>query len=92
MTTDGRSLTAVGGQPFFDHLVERFYEHVAVDPVLLQLYPEQHDLGPARERLALTADSLALAEKSFHLGESDLVALLRARSMSPSVMASLHSS
>ena len=44
---------AVGGQQFFDHLVERFYAHVADDPVLLQLYPEQHDLGPARERLAL---------------------------------------
>ena len=44
---------AVGGQPFFDHLVERFYAHVAADPVLLQLYPEQRDLGPARERLAL---------------------------------------
>ena len=44
---------AVGGQDFFDHLVERFYAHVAADPVLLALYPDQHDLGPARERLAL---------------------------------------
>lgn len=44
---------AVGGQPFFDRLVERFYEHVATDEVLLRLYPEQDDLGPARERLAL---------------------------------------
>jgi hemoglobin len=44
---------AVGGQPFFDRLVERFYDHVAADPVLLQLYPDQVDLGPARERLAL---------------------------------------
>lgn len=44
---------AVGGQPFFDRLVERFYDHVATDDVLLRLYPEQDDLGPARERLAL---------------------------------------
>lgn len=44
---------AVGGQPFFDRLVERFYDHVAADPVLLRLYPDQVDLGPARERLAL---------------------------------------
>lgn len=43
---------AVGGQVFFDHLVERFYAHVAEDPVLLRLYPDQVDLGPARERLA----------------------------------------
>ena len=44
---------AVGGQPFFDRLVERFYDHVASDPVLLRLYPDPDDLGPARERLAL---------------------------------------
>ncbi|MFZ4668897.1 MAG: globin [Microthrixaceae bacterium] len=44
---------AVGGQPFFDALVERFYEHVEADPVLLSLYPEPDDLGPARQRLAL---------------------------------------
>lgn len=44
---------AVGGQAFFDRMVERFYAHVAVDPVLLELYPDQVDLEPARERLAL---------------------------------------
>jgi hemoglobin len=44
---------AVGGQPFFDRLVDRFYDHVATDDVLLRLYPEQDDLGPAQERLAL---------------------------------------
>jgi hemoglobin len=44
---------AVGGQPFFDRLVERFYAQVAADDVLLVLYPDQRDLGPARERLAL---------------------------------------
>jgi hemoglobin len=45
--------TAVGGQLFFDRLVERFYVRVAADDVLLRLYPDQDDLGPARERLAL---------------------------------------
>lgn len=45
--------TAVGGQPFFDRLVARFYDRVAGDEVLLSLYPDQVDLGPARERLAL---------------------------------------
>ena len=44
---------AVGGQVFFDRLVERFYATVATDTVLLPLYPDQQDLGPARERLAL---------------------------------------
>jgi hemoglobin len=44
---------AVGGQVFFDRLVERFYATVATDEVLLPLYPDQADLGPARERLAL---------------------------------------
>ncbi len=44
---------AVGGQSFFDNLVERFYARVATDPVLLRLYPEQTDMGPAIERLAL---------------------------------------
>ena len=43
----------VGGQPFFDRLVDRFYDAVAEDPVLLRLYPDQVDLGPARTRLAL---------------------------------------
>jgi hemoglobin len=44
---------AVGGQTFFDRLVEGFYARVADDPVLLPLYPDQADLAPARERLAL---------------------------------------
>jgi len=43
----------VGGMPFFERLVDRFYEGVAADPVLLRLYPDQSDLGPARHRLAL---------------------------------------
>ena len=41
----------VGGQPFFDALVDRFYEGVAADPVLRPLYPE--DLTESRTHLAL---------------------------------------
>jgi hemoglobin len=44
---------AVGGMAFFERLVDRFYEGVAADPVLLRLYPEPEDLGPARHRLTL---------------------------------------
>ena len=43
----------VGGQPFFDRLVDRFYVGVEGDPVLLRLYPDPADLGGARRRLAL---------------------------------------
>jgi hemoglobin len=43
----------VGGQPFFDRLVDRFYEGVEGDDVLLSLYPDQSDLAGARRRLAL---------------------------------------
>ena len=41
----------VGGQPFFQTLVERFYEGVAVDPLLRPMYP--HDLSGPKERLTL---------------------------------------
>jgi hemoglobin len=43
---------AIGGEPTFRRLVDAFYAGVAVDPVLLSLYPED-DLGPAAERLRL---------------------------------------
>ena len=43
----------VGGLPFFVGLVDRFYKGVALDPVLLPLYPEPDDLAPARRRLSL---------------------------------------
>ncbi len=43
---------AAGGSETFEHLVRRFYEGVANDPVLRPLYPEE-DLGPAEERLRL---------------------------------------
>ena len=42
----------VGGMPFFERLVDRFYEGVAADDVLRPLYPEQ-DLAGARRRLML---------------------------------------
>ena len=44
---------AVGGMPFFERLVDAFYEGVATDEVLLPLYPEQPDLTGARHRLTL---------------------------------------
>jgi len=42
---------AVGGQPYFDDLVHRFYEAVAADDVLRPLYPD--DLEPSERHLAL---------------------------------------
>ncbi|MGH2629813.1 MAG: globin [Actinomycetota bacterium] len=43
----------VGGMAFFEALVDRFYEGVAADPVLLRLYPQPDDLAPARRHLTL---------------------------------------
>jgi len=43
----------VGGDDFFVRLVDKFYDGVASDEVLLRLYPEQSDLAGARERLRL---------------------------------------
>ncbi|HSL33608.1 MAG TPA: globin [Candidatus Limnocylindrales bacterium] len=43
---------AAGGMPFFESLVDRFYEGVAADPHLRPLYPEA-DLAGARHRLTL---------------------------------------
>ena len=42
----------VGGMPFFERLVGRFYDGVAADPVLRLVYPEE-DLAGARHRLTL---------------------------------------
>jgi hemoglobin len=44
---------AVGGMPFFEHLVDAFYGGVAADPVLAPLYPEAPDFSGARHRLTL---------------------------------------
>ncbi len=43
----------VGGLPFFERLVDRFYEGVAGDPVLLRLYPHPEDLAAPRRHLSL---------------------------------------
>jgi hemoglobin len=43
----------VGGMPFFEALVDRFYQGVAADPALLAVYPDPADLAPARRRLTL---------------------------------------
>ena len=42
----------VGGSEKFRKLVDKFYEGVAVDPLLRPMYPEE-DLGPAKERLRM---------------------------------------
>lgn len=41
----------VGGQPFFDALVDRFYDNVESDAALRALYPD--DLAPGKRALAL---------------------------------------
>jgi hemoglobin len=43
---------AAGGMPFFEALIERFYDNVPADPVLGPLYPAD-DLAGARQRLTL---------------------------------------
>ena len=53
-TTAGVTLyERAGGMPFFERLVDAFYDGVAHDGVLLPLYPEQSDLTGARRRLTL---------------------------------------
>lgn len=42
----------VGGMPFFERLVDRFYEGIAGDDVLRPMYPEP-ELAAARRRLTL---------------------------------------
>lgn len=49
---DGTLFDRVGGQPFFDALVARFYAGVVADPVLGPMYPAD-DLAGAERRLAL---------------------------------------
>lgn len=43
---------AIGGEPALTRIVHRFYQGVAEDPVLREIYP-QRDLAPAEERLRL---------------------------------------
>jgi hemoglobin len=42
----------IGGAATFETLIARFYEGVAVDPILRPMYPEE-DLGPAADRLRM---------------------------------------
>lgn len=42
-----------GGMTFFEALVDRFYDGVASDPVLLRVYPDPGDLSSARHHLTL---------------------------------------
>ncbi|WP_022916745.1 globin [Ruania albidiflava] len=43
---------AVGGAPTFRFITRRFYEQVAEDELLRQMYPEEN-LGPAEDRLRM---------------------------------------
>jgi hemoglobin len=53
MTSEPTMYERVGGRPFFERLVDIFYDGVAGDPVLAPLYPEHPDLSGARHRLTL---------------------------------------
>jgi hemoglobin len=48
-----QSLHDTVGPAFFVELVDRFYEGVESDPVLIPLYPDGEDTAGARERLAM---------------------------------------
>ena len=52
MTDEGTLFERVGGMPFFEDLVGRFYDAVATDTVLRPIYPDA-DLRPAQRRLTL---------------------------------------
>ena len=52
--SDGVSLyQEVGGSDFFVELVNKFYEGVINDEVIISLYPDRNDLVGAKERLSL---------------------------------------
>jgi len=51
--TDATLYERAGGMPFFERLVDRFYDGVESDPELLALYPNRSDLSGARRRLTL---------------------------------------
>lgn len=52
MTDEISLYEAAGGMPFFEALVDRFYDGVDADPDLRPIYPEP-DLAGARHRLTL---------------------------------------
>lgn len=51
MAEDLNLYEAAGGEAFFDELVERFYDGVAMDPLLRPLYPD--DLTESRRHMSL---------------------------------------
>ena len=51
--TEAGLFDRVGGMPFFERLVDRFYAGVETDPVLLAVYPDHADFAGARHRLTL---------------------------------------
>lgn len=52
-TSESPTVYEVVGHEFFDVLVDRFYDGVETDPVLMRLYPEGSDTVGARRRLAM---------------------------------------
>jgi hemoglobin len=52
VTRTGTLYESLGGLPFFERLVGRFYDGVEADPILRVVYPSE-DLAPARRRLTL---------------------------------------
>ncbi len=53
MTDQATLYDEVGGLPFFEVLVDRFYDGVEADPVVRGVYPTPEDLSFARRKLAL---------------------------------------
>ena len=51
--TEASLFDRVGGTPFFERLVDRFYAGAETDPVLLAVYPDHADFAGARHRLTL---------------------------------------
>jgi hemoglobin len=51
--SEDKSLYEIAGSEFFVRLVDRFYDGIETDQVLLPLYPEGSDTVAARQRLAL---------------------------------------
>ncbi|MFZ9368583.1 MAG: globin [Ilumatobacteraceae bacterium] len=51
MTSDSSLYDQVGGLAFFERLVDRFYEGVATDEVLIVLYEDPKNLAKARQHL-----------------------------------------
>ena len=53
MTEEISLYQEVGGSDFFVDLVNKFYEGVVNDEVIISLYPDRNDLEGAKERLSL---------------------------------------